>query len=66
MPSALAEALRVATNDIKALRNDAAQKDTEIKALQKRLTQMEARQKAQEKAYRMPKTPVEPHGQSAE
>lgn len=56
--SAIAEALRAVTAEVKALKNDAAKKDTEINALQKRLTQMETRQKAQEKAYRTAQYPT--------
>lgn len=54
---ALAEALRAVTAEVNALKKDVAQKDTEIKAIQKRLTQMEARQKSQEKAFRSQQPP---------
>ena len=43
---------------MKSLKNDLAYKDGEIKALQKRLTQMEARQKAQEKTLRAQQFPA--------
>ena len=48
----MAAVLRTLAADMKALKAEAAFKDAEIKALGKRVTQLEARQKAQEKAFR--------------
>ena len=55
---AIGESLKAIAADVKSLKNDIVYKDGEIKALQKRLTQMEARQKAQEKALRAQQFPA--------
>lgn len=55
---AIGESLKAIAADVKSLKNDITQKDFEIKALQKRLTLMEARQKAQEKAFRAQQFPA--------
>ena len=57
---AIGESLKAIAADVKSLKNDIAYKDGEIKALQKRLTQMEARQKAQEKTLRAQQFPAVP------